>query len=170
MGSGIAQVAAVAGHDVVLRDVTDEALGRGRAAIEKSLSRFVAKGTLEQADAEAALGRITTTTDLDAVGSADVVVEAAFESIDVKQEVFRELDRICKDGAVLGTNTSAIPITQIAAVTESAGGCRRHPLLLAGADDGAVRAGPRLQDQRRDPRRGARLRRGGRQDLRRGQP
>ena len=118
MGSGIAQVSAVAGHDVVLRDVSDEALGRGRAAIEKSLSRFVTKGTLRQPDAEAALGRITTTTDLDAAGSADMVVEAAFESIDVKQEVFRELDRICKDGAVLGTNTSAIPITRIAAVTE----------------------------------------------------
>ena len=117
MGAGIAQVSAVAGHDVVLRDVTDEALGRGRAAIEKSLMRFVTKGTLRQPDAEAALGRITTTTDLDAAGSADMVVEAAFESIDVKQEVFRELDRICKDGAVLGTNTSAIPITKIAAVT-----------------------------------------------------
>jgi len=118
MGSGIAQVSAVAGHDVVLRDVSDEALGRGRAAIEKSLSRFVTKGTLQQSDAEAALGRITTTTDLDAAGTADMVVEAAFESIEVKQEVFRELDRICKDGAVLGTNTSAIPITRIAAVTE----------------------------------------------------
>jgi 3-hydroxybutyryl-CoA dehydrogenase len=117
MGSGIAQVSAVAGHDVVLRDVTEEALGRGRAAIEKSLSRFVAKGTLEQAAAEAALGRITTTTDLDAAGAADVVVEAAFESIEVKQEIFRELDRICRDGAVLATNTSAIPITRIAAVT-----------------------------------------------------
>jgi len=118
MGSGIAQVSAVAGHDVVLRDVSDEALGRGRAAIEKSLSRFVTKGTLQQSDAEAALALITTTTDLDAAGTADMVVEAAFESIEVKQEVFRELDRICKDGAVLGTNTSAIPITKIAAVTE----------------------------------------------------
>ncbi len=118
MGSGIAQVAAVAGHDVVLRDVTDEALGKGRAAIEKSLTRFVAKGTLEQDDAESALARITTTTDLEAVASADLVVEAAFESIEVKREIFRELDRICRDGAVLGTNTSAIPITQIASVTE----------------------------------------------------
>jgi 3-hydroxybutyryl-CoA dehydrogenase len=118
MGSGIAQVAAAAGHDVVLRDVTDEALGKGRAAIDKSLTRFVAKGTLDQADAEAALARITTTTDLEAVGSADIVVEAAFESIEVKREIFRELDRLCRDGAVLGTNTSAIPITQIASVTE----------------------------------------------------
>lgn len=118
MGSGIAQVAAVAGHDVVLRDVTDQALGRGRAAIEKSLSRFVAKGTLEQGAADAALGRITATTDLDAASTADVVVEAAFEDLDVKQQLFRDLDRICRDGAVLGTNTSAIPITKIAAVTE----------------------------------------------------
>jgi 3-hydroxybutyryl-CoA dehydrogenase len=118
MGSGIAQVAAVAGHDVVLRDVTDQALGKGRAAVEKSLSRFVAKGTLEQSAADAALARVTTTTDLDAVGSADVVVEAAFESLEVKHEIFRELDRICRDGAVLATNTSAIPITQIASVTE----------------------------------------------------
>lgn len=117
MGSGIAQVSAVAGHDVVLRDVTDEALARGRAAIEKSLGRFVAKGGLEQADADAALARVTTTTDLDAVSGADVVVEAAFESIEVKQEIFRELDRRCRDGAVLATNTSAIPITTIAAVT-----------------------------------------------------
>ena len=118
MGSGIAQVAAVAGHDVVLRDVTDAALGKGTAAIEKSLGRFVAKGTLEASDAEAARARITTTTDLDAVGPADVVVEAAFESLEVKQEIFRALDRLCRDGAVLATNTSAIPITQIGAVTE----------------------------------------------------
>jgi len=117
MGSGIAQVAAVAGHQVVLRDVTDEALARGRAGIEKSLARFVAKGTLEQAAVDEALGRITTTTDLGAAADADVVVEAAFEKLDVKQEIFRELDRLCGDGAVLATNTSAIPITQIAAVT-----------------------------------------------------
>jgi len=118
MGSGIAQVAAVAGHDVVLRDVTDAALSKGTASIEKSLARFVAKGAFETADADAALARITTTTDLDAVAPADLVVEAAFESIEVKQGIFRELDRLCRDGAVLATNTSAIPITSIAAVTE----------------------------------------------------
>jgi 3-hydroxybutyryl-CoA dehydrogenase len=118
MGSGIAQVAAVAGHDVVLRDVTEEALARGRAAIEKSLARFVAKGTLDQSAVDAALARITYTTDLTAAKDADVVVEAAFENLEVKQEIFRELDRVCRDDAVLATNTSAIPITQIAAVTE----------------------------------------------------
>lgn len=118
MGSGIAQVAAVAGHQVVLRDVTDEALERGRSGIETSLARFVAKGKLEQSAMDEALSRITTTTDLDAVAPADIVVEAAFEKLEVKQEIFRELDRVCGDAAVLGTNTSAIPITQIAAVTE----------------------------------------------------
>ena len=118
MGAGIAQVAAVAGHRVVLRDVTDEALGRGRAGIEKSLSRFVAKGQLDQGAADEALARITTVTDLEAVGEADVVVEAVFEDLEVKHEVFRVLDRVCREGAVLATNTSAIPITRIAAVTD----------------------------------------------------
>jgi 3-hydroxybutyryl-CoA dehydrogenase len=118
MGSGIAQVAAVAGHDVILRDVTDEALAGAAAGISKSLARFVSKGTLDQDTADAALARIMTTTDLDAAGQADIVVEAAFESLEVKQEIFRELDRVCRDGAVLATNTSAIPITQIAAATK----------------------------------------------------
>lgn len=120
MGSGIAQVAAVAGHEVVLRDVTEDALGRARAGISASLARFVSKGSLGPAAADAALDRITTTTDQGGVGGADIVVEAAFESLEVKQEIFRELDRVCRDGAVLATNTSAIPITQIAAVTQRA--------------------------------------------------
>ena len=77
----------------------------------------MAKDRITADDAEAALGRITTTTDLDAAADADVVVEAIFEQIEVKQEVFRELDRICRDGAILASNTSAIPITSIASVT-----------------------------------------------------
>ena len=117
MGSGIAQVSATAGYDVVMRDVTAEATARGLAAVESSLARFTAKGRMEQADAEAALARITTTTDLGAAAEADVVVEAVFEDIEVKHAVFRELDKICKDGAILGTNTSALPITQVAVVT-----------------------------------------------------
>jgi 3-hydroxybutyryl-CoA dehydrogenase len=117
MGSGIAQVAAQAGYEVVLRDVTEDALKRGLAGIETSYRRFVTKGQLGEADADAALARITATTDLGAAADADIVVEAVFEKVDVKQEVFRELDRVCRDGAVLATNTSAIPVTQIAAVT-----------------------------------------------------
>jgi 3-hydroxybutyryl-CoA dehydrogenase len=117
MGSGIAQVAARAGWEVVLRDLDDRAVGRGMDTIRASLERFADKGKISSDDLQAALGRISTTTDLDAAADADIVVEAVFERLEVKQEVFRALDRICKDGAVLATNTSAIPVTQIAAVT-----------------------------------------------------
>ncbi|MFG1811261.1 3-hydroxyacyl-CoA dehydrogenase family protein [Streptomyces sp. NPDC049040] len=125
MGSGIAQVAAQAGYEVILRDVTDEALARGTDGIKASYDRFVAKGKLEAADAEAALARISTTTDLEEVADADLVVEAVFERIEVKQEIFRALDRITAPGTVLASNTSAIPITKIAAVTE-------HPERVVG--------------------------------------
>ncbi|MGW1374268.1 3-hydroxyacyl-CoA dehydrogenase family protein [Streptomyces sp. NPDC002446] len=117
MGSGIAQVSAQAGWDVVLRDVTDGALARGKGGIEASYEKFVAKGKLAAADAEQALARITTTTDLDATADADIVVEAVFERIDVKREIFQTLDKLVKDEAVLASNTSAIPITKIAAAT-----------------------------------------------------
>jgi 3-hydroxybutyryl-CoA dehydrogenase len=117
MGSGIAQVAAQAGWSVVLRDLDDAAVRRGLDSIRKSLERFTAKGTIAEADAEAAVRRITPTTDLDAAADADVVVEAVFEHLDVKREVFGELDRICAADAILATNTSAIPITSIATAT-----------------------------------------------------
>ncbi len=118
MGSGIAQVAATAGWSVTLRDVTDDALSRGVGSIEGSLKRFVFKGTLTEEDRDAALGRISTTLDLEAAAEADVVVEAVFEQLEVKHEVFRVLDAICRPSAVLATNTSAIPITKIAAATK----------------------------------------------------
>jgi 3-hydroxybutyryl-CoA dehydrogenase len=118
MGSGIAQVAAQAGWEVTLRDLDDAAVQRGVAGIRRSLEKFASKGTISADDVEAALGRITPTTDLEAAADADIVVEAVFERLDVKQAVFRELDRICKTDAVLATNTSAIPVTQIAAATE----------------------------------------------------
>jgi 3-hydroxybutyryl-CoA dehydrogenase len=117
MGSGIAQVSAQAGWQVTMRDVDDASLNRGLSGIKDSLGRFAAKGRISEDDVEATLGRITTTTDMDAAADADVVVEAIFERVDAKHEVFRTLDKICKAGAVLGTNTSAIPITQIASVT-----------------------------------------------------
>lgn len=117
MGSGIAQVSAQAGWDVTLRDVTDEALTRGTDAIKASYDKFVSKGKLAAEDAEAALGRITTTMDLDAAADADVVVEAVFEKIEVKREIFAALDKLVGDETVLASNTSAIPITKIAAAT-----------------------------------------------------
>ncbi|MEV0645580.1 3-hydroxyacyl-CoA dehydrogenase family protein [Phytomonospora sp. NPDC050363] len=118
MGSGIAQVSAVAGWTVTVHDVSEEALARGRAGIEKSCAKFVSKDKISRADADAALARITTSTDLEkAAADADIVVEAVFEQLEIKQDIFRRLDAVCKPGAVLATNTSAIPITQIAAVT-----------------------------------------------------
>lgn len=117
MGSGIAQVAAQGGMDVVMHDVTPDALQRGVSAIERSTAKFVEKGKLSADARDAALDRINSTTDLDAVSDADIVVEAVFERIDVKREVFAELDRICRHDAILATNTSAIPITSIASAT-----------------------------------------------------
>jgi len=118
MGSGIAQVAAQAGWQVTLRDLDDAATQRGLDGIRRSLEKFANKGTISEADVDATLGRITPTTDLEAAADADVVVEAVFERLDVKHEVFRALDKICRPDAVLATNTSAIPVTQIAAVTQ----------------------------------------------------
>jgi len=118
MGSGIAQVAAQAGWAVTMRDLNDDATARGVEAIRTSLTRFAAKGAIAADDVEPALARITATTDLEAAADADIVVEAVFERLDIKQGVFRELDRICKADAVLATNTSAIPITQIATATQ----------------------------------------------------
>ncbi|WP_255951991.1 3-hydroxyacyl-CoA dehydrogenase family protein [Streptomyces odontomachi] len=117
MGSGIAQVSAVAGWEVTLRDITDAALKRGTDGIKASYDKFVSKGRLTADDASAALARISTTTDLDAAQEADVVVEAVFEKLEVKHEIFRALDKLVRDDAVLASNTSAIPITKIAAVT-----------------------------------------------------
>jgi len=116
MGAGIAQVAAQAGWEVTLRDLDDTATARGMESIRKSLEKFAAKGAID--DPAPILARITPTTEIEAAAEADVVIEAVFEKLEVKQEVFRQLDRVCKPEAVLGTNTSAIPITQIAAATQ----------------------------------------------------
>ncbi len=118
MGAGIAQVAAQAGWEVTMRDVSREALSRGMDQIRESVSRFVQKGTLSIDDANATTSRVHMTTDLDALAGAEIVVEAVFERLDVKQDVFRALDKICPESTVLATNTSAIPITQIAVATE----------------------------------------------------
>ncbi|MFI7276490.1 3-hydroxyacyl-CoA dehydrogenase family protein [Streptomyces sp. NPDC049879] len=117
MGSGIAQVAAQAGWEVTLLDTTEDALARGFAAAEASWAKFVAKGRLGQDEADAARARVTTATDLDAAAGADIVVEAVFEQVEVKQAIFRTLDGLVGDGTVLASNTSAIPITKLAAVT-----------------------------------------------------
>ncbi|WP_254840208.1 3-hydroxyacyl-CoA dehydrogenase family protein [Natronomonas marina] len=118
MGSGIAQVAATAGYDVVLRDVESAFLEDGLERIEDSLDRLVDRGDLSRADAEAALDRIETTTDLEALAGTDLVVEAAVENMDVKREIFADLDSVTDEDVVLATNTSTLSITTIAAATE----------------------------------------------------
>ncbi|NYI06466.1 3-hydroxyacyl-CoA dehydrogenase family protein [Allostreptomyces psammosilenae] len=118
MGSGIAQVAAQAGYRVSLQDLTKASLARARGDIESSLRRFAAKGKLAEEEIGPILERITPVVDLEtAVAEADVVVEAVFERLEVKTEVFRRLDALAREDAVLATNTSAIPITKIAAAT-----------------------------------------------------
>ncbi len=105
MGSGIAQVAAQAGFDVHLRDVDDESIERGLTGIDKSLARFVAKDRLSETEAAEARARIKGTTSLaDAVADTEVVVEAIFENLEIKTELFQELDKYAPAGAVLATN------------------------------------------------------------------
>lgn len=117
MGSGIAQVSATAGYDVVLQDIRSEQLDKALAEIESSLQRLVKKERLTDDDARACLTRIRTDTSIDALGGSDVVVEAVFEKLELKQEIFRTLDSLVGPDTLLATNTSALPITQIAAVT-----------------------------------------------------
>jgi 3-hydroxybutyryl-CoA dehydrogenase len=114
MGSGIAQVAAVAGYDVTLVDVAPAQLEKARSGIEGSLAKLVEKGRVEADAAEAALGRIQTAGE---PGPADLAIEAATEDVDLKLRIFADLDRAAGDGAVLASNTSSIPITRLAAVT-----------------------------------------------------
>jgi 3-hydroxybutyryl-CoA dehydrogenase len=117
MGAGIAQVAAAADYSVTLIDTGEDALARAAAGIEASYSKFAEKGRMTPDEVSGALGRITTTTDLHAADQSDIIVEAVYESLEVKRAIFTELDTIAKPDAVLATNTSAIPITTIAAVT-----------------------------------------------------
>jgi 3-hydroxybutyryl-CoA dehydrogenase len=118
MGGGIAHVAAAAGCDVILVDVADGLLDKGRATIEKNLEREVSKGKRTAEDKAAALGRLQTTTDLAAFGSADAVVEAIVEKESVKKDLFAKLDGICRPEAILASNTSSISITRLAASTK----------------------------------------------------
>jgi len=114
MGSGIAQVAAVAGYEVTLVDVSRDQLDRARSGIERSLAKLVEKGSVEADDAEAAVGRITPAAE---AVEADLAIEAATEDVALKERIFRGLDEAAGDGAILATNTSSIPITRLAAVT-----------------------------------------------------
>jgi len=119
MGNGIAHVFAMKNYTVVLCDISEAALERAIATIGKNLDRMVAKEKISDEDKIAALANITTNTDLvSAVSEADLVVEAATENVDLKLNIFREMDEHAPDDAILATNTSSISITKIAAVTK----------------------------------------------------
>jgi 3-hydroxybutyryl-CoA dehydrogenase len=117
MGSGIAQVAARAGHQVVMRDIGEALLERGLATIDKSLQRDVDKGRLTEEEKRTIVGRISTATQMEALAGADLVVEAVTENLEVKSEVFRALDRLTRPAAILASNTSSISITKLGAAT-----------------------------------------------------
>lgn len=118
MGSGIAQVAAASGCQVVLNDIKDEFVNRGLGVIEKNLTRNVSKGKLEEAEKSAILERFKPSTSLQDARDVDLVIEAAVENMDIKSKIFKELDEITPKHAILATNTSSLPITEIAAVTK----------------------------------------------------
>ncbi len=118
MGAGIAQISVQAGHETVGREISQELGERGRATIERYLGRGVEKGRLTAAEKDAALGRLVLTTELAELADCDLVIEAVLEELDLKREVFAELDRVTRPDAVLATNTSALSVREIAAATE----------------------------------------------------
>ncbi len=117
MGSGIAQVAAQAGHDVFLRDIEMKFVEKGIAGITKNLDRLASKEKISAADKDAALARIKGIVDLAEGKDAEVVIEAAVENIELKKKIFAELDTVVQKNAILATNTSSLSITAIAAAT-----------------------------------------------------
>ena len=119
MGAGIAQVCLQAGFEVVGHEVEAERGEQARGTIEHYLGRGVEKGRLAEDDKDAALGRLTLTTDLAGLAACQLVIEAAFEDLEVKRELFGELDRLVPPPAILATNTSALSVTQIADATQT---------------------------------------------------
>ena len=118
MGNGIAHVSAHAGLTVVMQDISEAFAAKGVANIDKNLQRGVDKGKLTAEEKAAILGRIRTTTALEDLADCDIVVEAATENWVIKKQIFETLDKVCKPGAILASNTSSISITKLAAVTK----------------------------------------------------
>ncbi|SMH36974.1 3-hydroxybutyryl-CoA dehydrogenase [Azospirillum agricola] len=118
MGSGIAQVCAQAGYDVVISDISDEVIAKSLATVDRNLDRQVQKGKLAEADKAAALARITTGTDLSVFADADLVIEAATENEALKRDILKKLVPHLKPEALIATNTSSISITRLAAATD----------------------------------------------------
>jgi 3-hydroxybutyryl-CoA dehydrogenase len=113
MGTDIAQVFASKGFDVVIRDITDEIIGKSSAKLEKALARLVEKGRMTPEDKQKLIGRITFTTELALSSDADIVIEAVIEDVNIKKDLFRQLDGICRPETIFATNTSSISITEL---------------------------------------------------------
>jgi len=120
MGSGIAQVAATAGYETIVRDVSKDILDRGRAGIEKSLGKFVEKGKLQAADRDEILRRVTFTTAVPDLRKSDIIIEAITEDLALKNSLFLELDGLCGAGTIFASNTSSLTIAELAAATKRA--------------------------------------------------
>lgn len=117
MGSGIAQTAATHGIQVIMNDINEEFVAKGYNKIKKSLEKAVTKGRMTEEAKEGALANLTTTVSLEDAKDADFVIEAASENKEIKLGIFKQLDKICKPEAILASNTSSLPITEIAAAT-----------------------------------------------------
>jgi 3-hydroxybutyryl-CoA dehydrogenase len=120
MGAGIAEVAAKAGYDTIVREVNDDLAARGLARIESSMAKAVEKGKLTAGDRDAAKARLTTTTKPADLADCDILVEAIVENLDLKKETYRELDRLCKPETIFCSNTSSLTITEMSAATRRA--------------------------------------------------
>lgn len=117
MGAGIAQVCASAGYATIVREVSEALCDKTRASITRSFNRAIERGKATAEDRDSALGRISCTTELDSMAHVDLVIEAVVESIEVKSELFEELDGICPTDTIFASNTSSLTITEIAAAT-----------------------------------------------------
>lgn len=117
MGSGIAQTFAQKGYEVIIRDIKDEFVDRGLEGINKGLTKLVSKGKMTEEDKENILSRISGTTDMNMAEDCDLIIEAAIENMDIKKQIFSELDKICKEDTIFASNTSSLSITEIASAT-----------------------------------------------------
>jgi 3-hydroxybutyryl-CoA dehydrogenase len=120
MGSGIAQVAATAGFETIVKEVSDELINKGFAGVEKSLAKFAEKGTITGEQQKEIRGRLRGTTSFELLADCDIIIEAIIENLDEKRKTYKELDRICKPDTIFASNTSSISITEMMTVTSSA--------------------------------------------------
>jgi len=120
MGAGIAQTAAMAGYETIVREVSDDFLAKGFAGIEKSLSKFAEKGTISADQQKESRDRLKGTTSLEDLSDCDIIIEAIIENLETKRETYLRLDELCKPETIFASNTSSLSITQMMTVTSAA--------------------------------------------------